>query len=67
MDCEERWGEDGEVSMDFDLSEVQQEQLMAEISATRDTILPSSTLDSFSLSSSTPLYQVYTLKQYTIS
>ena len=61
MDCEERWGDDGEVSMDFDLSEVQQEQLIAEISATRNTILPATSLDSFSLPSaspSTPLYQV---------
>ena len=65
MDCEERWGDDGEVSMDFDLSEVQQEQLIAEISATRNTILPATTLDSFSLptaSPATPLYQVSTLK-----
>ena len=61
MDCEERWGDEGEVSMDFDLSEVQQEELIAEISATRNTILPATTLDSFSLpsSSSAPLYQVY--------
>lgn len=60
MDCEERWGDEGEVSMDFDLSEAQQEELIAEISATRNTILPATTLDSFSLPSSpsTPLYQV---------
>ena len=63
MDCEERWGDDGEVSMDLDLSEVQQEQLIVEISATRNTILPATTLDSFSLPSSpaTPLYQVCVL------
>ena len=61
MDCEERWGDEGEVSMDFDLSEVQQETLLAEISETRDTLLPATSLDSFSLPSSsgtTPLYQV---------
>ena len=65
MDCEERWGDDGEVPMDFDLSEVQQEQLIAEISATRNTILPATTLDFFSLPSSpaTPLYQVCVLPQ----
>ena len=61
MDCEERWGDDGEVFMDLDLSEVQQEQLITEISETRNTLLPATTLDSFSLSSSspdTPLNQV---------
>lgn len=67
MDCEERWGDDGEVSMDFDLSEVQQEELIAEISMTRSTILPSTSLDSFSLPSSpaTPLYQVCVLQTKT--
>ena len=59
MDCEERWGDDGEVSMDFDLSEVQQEQMIAEISHTRDTLLPVDSLVSFDLlSGSEANYQV---------
>ena len=59
MDCEERWGEEGEVSMDVDLSEAQQEELITEISRTRETLLPATSLESFDLSSgSTPLYQV---------
>ena len=63
MECEERWGDDGEVLMDFDLSDIQQETVIAEISETRDTLLPATSLDSFPLqafSGTTPLYQVYT-------
>ena len=61
MECEERWGEGGEVSMDVDLSETEQEQLLAEISQTRDTLLPATSLESFDLSASsdnTAHYQV---------
>ena len=58
MDCEERWGEGGVVSMDVDLSEAEQEQLIAEITLTRDTLLPATSLESFDLSSSTAQYQV---------
>lgn len=52
MDCEERWGAGGEVSMDVDLSETEQEQLLSEISQTRDTLLPATSLESFDLSAS---------------
>lgn len=62
MDCEERWGDDGEVSMDFDVSEVQQEQLIAEITQTRETLLPTTTITSFDLlDTTTATYQVRTI------
>ena len=67
MECEERWGEGGEVSMDVDLSETEQEKLLAEISQTRDTLLPATSIESFDLSLSSDNaahYQVYIIYIY---
>ena len=50
MDCEERWGDAGEVAMDCDLSEAQQEQLITEIAHTRGALLPVTSLEDFDLS-----------------
>ena len=59
MECEERWGEAGEVSMDCDLSETQQEQLITEITHTRDGLRPVTSLESFDLPTTSEVhYQV---------
>ena len=60
MECEERWGDTGEVSMDCDLSEAQQEQLITEITHTRDGLRPVTSLESFDLPTTSQVhYQVH--------
>ena len=66
MECEERWGEEGEVSMDVDLLETEQEQLLAEISQTRDTLLPATSLESFDLSGSSDNTAHYKVHVYNV-
>ena len=48
MECE-RWGTEEEVAMDVDVSETEQLQLISQIQSTRDSILPTSSLESFGI------------------